>query len=242
MMQETSLSQLNIAVCDDEEWARQQIVELVNQIMLEEGLSCRVMSYGSGPELLTAIQSGEQFQILLLDVMMDGMDGMALAATLREQGNHAAIIFISYNREMAMGGYEVEALRYLGKPVDRERLQEALMYCYRKRIEKKEILLPTTGGESRILLSDLVYAETWERGVRLILNDGQMKTNIKISELAAMLPERQFVLCHRTILVNLAYIRSLRHCQLELISGTKLPVSKYRQSKVREQFIRYLAD
>ncbi|MGN1004628.1 MAG: LytR/AlgR family response regulator transcription factor [Oscillospiraceae bacterium] len=239
-MQQTVCPQLHIAVCDDEALDRQQIAELVDQTMLEEGLSCRIASYESGTALLSAIQNGAQFQILLLDVMMDGLDGMALAAALREMGDHTAIVFISSNREMAMRGYEVEALRYLAKPVDRARLQEALMYCYRTRLEQKEILLPTAGGQSRILLSDLVYAETWERGVRLILKDGQTETGMKISELAAMLPERQFVFCHRTILVNLAFIQSIRYCELELKSGARLPVSKYRQSEIRKKFMRYL--
>ena len=239
-MQETARPQLHIAVCDDEALERQRIADLVNQIMPEEGLSCRVTSYESGADLLSAIQHGGRFQILLLDVMMEGLDGMALAAALREKGDHTAIIFISSNLEMALRGYEVEAARYLAKPVDRERLREALMFCYRTRLAQKEILLPTASGQSRILPSDLIYAETWERGVRLILKDGREETGLKISELAAMLPERQFVFCHRTILVNLAFIQSIRYCELELRSGATLPISKYRKTEIRKQLLRYL--
>ena len=239
-MQETARPQLHIAVCDDEALERQRIADLVNQIMPEEGLSCRVTSYESGADLLSAIQHGGRFQILLLDVMMEGLDGMALAAALREKGDHTAIIFISSNLEMALRGYEVEAARYLAKPVDRERLREALMFCYRTRLAQKEILLPTASGQSRILPADLIYAETWERGVRLVLKDGREETGLKISELAAMLPERQFVFCHRTILVNLAFIQSIRYRELELRSGATLPISKYRQSEIRKQLMRYL--
>ena len=239
-MQEISRPQLHIAVCDDEALDRQQIAELVGQTMLEEGLSCRIDAYESGTDLLHAIQNGAQFQILLLDVMMDGLDGMALAAALREKGDHTAIIFISSNREMALRGHEVGALRYLAKPVDRSRLREALLFCYRTRLTQKEILLPTASGQSRILPSDLIYVETWERGVRLILEGGQTETAMKISELAAMLPERQFVFCHRTILVNLAFIQSIRYCELELKSGVTLPVSKYRQAEIRSKLMRYL--
>lgn len=239
-MQEIVRPQLHIAVCDDEALERRQIAEMVNQTLLEEGLSCWITSYESGTGLLSAIQNGAQFQILLLDVMMEELDGMALAATLREKGNHTAIIFISSNWEMAMRGYEVEALRYLAKPVDRERLREALLFCYRTRLAQKEILLPTASGQCRILPSDLIYAETWERGARLILKDGKIETGMKISELAALFPERQFVFCHRTILVNLAFIQSIRYCELELKSGVTLPISKYRQSELRSKLIRYL--
>lgn len=85
-MQEIVRPQLHIAVCDDEASDRQQIAELVNQTLLEEGLSCRITSYESGTGLLSAIQNGAQFRILLLDVMMNELDGMALAAPCGKKG------------------------------------------------------------------------------------------------------------------------------------------------------------
>lgn len=232
--------QLHIALCDDEASDRREITGLAREILEGEGLAGRFSAFERGTDLLAAIRKGVRFQILLLDVMMDELDGMELAAALRALGDNTAIIFISSNKEMAMRGYEVEAVRYLGKPVDPERLREALLFCCRTRLEQKEILLPTASGQSRILPSDLIYAETWERGVRLTLTDGRKEIGIKISDLAAMLPERQFVFCHRTILVNLAFVQSIRYCELELKSGTTLPVSKYRQTELRKNFMRYL--
>lgn len=233
-------AQLLIAVCDDEAMDRQYIADTAKQILEGERLTCSIAVYSDGAELLAAIQQGVRFHILLLDVMMERMDGMDFAAALRKLGDNTAIIFISSNREMAMRGYEVAALRYLGKPVDRKKLREALLFCCRKQFEKKEILLPTASGHSKIPPSDIVYAETWERGVRLTLQEGRIETSAKISELAAMLPERQFVFCHRTILVNLAFVQSVRYCELELKNGDTLPVSKYRLPEMRKQLMRYL--
>ena len=79
---------LQIAVCDGESTDRQQVIDLTREIMAAEGLPCDL----SGVVLLNAIQSGAQFHILLLDMMMDGLDGMELAATLRELGDSTAII------------------------------------------------------------------------------------------------------------------------------------------------------
>ena len=102
-----------IAVCDDEPMDRQQAEALTTDVMTAEGLVCSLSSYESATALLTAIQGGAQFHILLLDVMMEGLDGMELAAALRKLGDRTAIIFISSNREMALRGYEVSAARYL---------------------------------------------------------------------------------------------------------------------------------
>ena len=100
---------LQIAVCDDEPMDRQQAEMLTTDIMTAEGLAYSLSGYESATALLTAIQGGAQFHILLLDVMMEGLDGMELAAALRKLGDSTAIIFISSNREMALRGYEVSA-------------------------------------------------------------------------------------------------------------------------------------
>ena len=231
---------LQIAVCDDEPMDRQQATNLIREIMEAEGLSCSVSSYESASALLAAIQNGAQFHLLLLDVMMDGLDGMALAAALRKLGDTTAIIFFSTNREMALRGYEVSAARYLAKPLQRPQLQEALLYCYKTFCEKKEILIPTEKGQSKLSPSDIIYAESWERGARLQFTSGPIETPVKLSELAAMLPERSFTFCHRTILVNLAFVKHLRFREIELADGKMLPVSKYRVSDVKKSLLCYL--
>lgn len=239
-MPETIRQQLHIAVCDDESIDREETIRMTREVLRSENIACRISAYEESGSLLAAIQDGARFHILLLDVMMEGLNGMDLAANLRRLGNRTAIVFISSNHDMALRGYEVSALRYLAKPVDPERLREALLFCCETLFVQKTILLPTAGGQSRIHPSDIIYAESWDRGVRLVLKDGQLDAGVKMSDLAAMLPERQFVLCHRTVLVNLAFVQSIRYCELELKTGKVLPISKYRQSEMRQKFMRYL--
>lgn len=231
---------VSLAVCDDQPGDLDEIVSMTKELLEEEHISCGISRFGEAAGLLSAMEDGGRFDILLLDVMMEHLNGMELAAALRMQGSEAAIIFISSNRDMALMGYEVLAARYLAKPVRREKLREALLYCCRARLAQREILLPTVDGERRILLSDLIYIESWERGTRLIQVDGTCKTSVKISELERLLPKERFVLSHRTLLVNLAFVQSLRYCELTLKNGQRLPVSKYRQAQLKENFLRYL--
>lgn len=127
---------------------------------------------------------------------MEHLNGMKLATSLRGQGNNSMIIFLSTNREMALQGYEVSAVRYLAKPVQREKLREALLYCCRRHLTQKEILLP----------------------------------------------KEKFAFCHRTLLVNLAFVQSVRYCELTLKNGQTLPVSKYRQAQIKESLLHYLRE
>lgn len=231
---------MRLAVCDDDASDRSRIQSEAYAIADEEGFRCDIVCFDNGAELLAAIRAGEQYHALLLDVMMPGMTGMELAAALRARQDETAIVFISSNREMALCGYEVAAARFLAKPMDREKLREALLFCCRRSEGRAEITLPTARGTRGFTLSEIVYAETWGRGLRLVLQDGEEEVGMKISELEAMLPPRRFVLCHRAFLVNLEYVQYLRYCEIELKTGGVLPVSKYRQNATRERLMLYL--
>lgn len=158
---------LRIAVCDDEALDRAQIAQMAQEILRAEEIPAEIACFASAGALLHAIQTGGAFQILLLDVMMEGMDGMELAAALRAGQEEAAIVFISSNREMALRGYEVAAARYLAKPLDAEKLREALLHCCAAYLKPREIVLPTSEGQSKVNVRAIVYVEPWDRGVRL---------------------------------------------------------------------------
>ena len=93
--------ELRIAVVDDMEQDRIQIMEETDAILSRAKIAHSIDCYADAEVLLDAIQGGRKYHLLLLDVLMDEMDGMALAAELRKEGDPAAIIFISISQEMA---------------------------------------------------------------------------------------------------------------------------------------------
>lgn len=233
---------LRIAICDDETIDLTHIEQMTREILREEGVSADIFCYDSASALLKAIRAGAAFHIFLLDVMMEDMNGMELAATLRTENKKSAIVFISSNREMALQGYEVAAARYLAKPLERNRLREGLLHCCAIFEKDRTLILPTADGQSRIDPSAIVYVEAWERGVRLNLVVEKVAVKIPISQIVAMLPEGQFAYCHRTLLVNLNYVHRVHYCELELKSGERLPVSKYRFAEFKSAFLQHLKD
>ena len=168
--------------------------------------------------------------------------GYDSAAALRAGHEDAAIIFISSNREMALRGYEVAASRYLAKPVAPEKLREALLHCRAARSGRTTLVLPTASGQSSVAPAAVLYAEAWERGVRLHLDREILEVRLPLSQVAAMLPEGQFACCHRTLLVNLVKARHVRYCELGLRNGECLPISKYRLAQFKSAFLHYLKD
>ena len=232
-----------IAVCDDDRADRGRIVQLTQRIMDEAGVPCSVEAYDAGAPLLKKIRSGRPFDLLLLDVRMAGLDGMSLAYQLVDVPARPDVVFISTDRDMALQGYRVDARRFLAKPIEPEQLREALLHCYRQAAERAQrrddLLLPTVSGEVRVAVRDIRYAESWSRVSRISMPSGLLETRLRLGELAALLPEH-FIYCHRTILVNLDYVRRLGQGELELRGGGTLPVSRYRVEEVRQRLLERL--
>ena len=231
---------IRIAVCDNDQRDRMEIVEMTKNILQKESILYTITAYDNAKNLLLDIENGDHFHILLLNVSMDDMDGIELAEKLRMRENKAAIILVSGNREMALRGYEVSAARYLEKSLNEEKLKEALIYCSRNRQGKREILLPTSRGQCRILVSDIQYVEAFDRGTRFVLTNDMIECRLKFAEAEAILPTPPFLLCHRAYIVNLSFVKYIRNYEFELKNGTTVAIGKGRYSGIYKKFVDYL--
>ena len=235
-------NKLRIAVVDDIEQERIHVAEETDAILNHAKIMHSIDCYADAETLLDAVGSGKKYNLFLLDVLMDEMDGMALAKELRDQGHNTAIIFVSTSQEMARRGYQVNAARYLIKPLDHEELQEALLYCYGKWQDKKEIVLPTAQGQHRTAFMNIQFVEAYDRGTRFFLTDETVETRLKFSEAEAMLPKHMFLTCHRAYIVNLALTKGICQYEFRMKSGAVVPISRYRYNDVNQAFVDFMTD
>lgn len=233
------MNTFRIAVCDDETVDLKQIAETTKNILVSENIDNIISCYKSSKELMKEILSDEKYDLLLLDVLLPEKNGIELASCLREFSYTTPIVFISNDKEMALCGYEVNAVRYLVKPLDAERLREALIYCYEQQ-KKSKIFISMNNGTYKLMPKEIMYVETSGRGCRISLQDKKLHTSIKISELDTRLREFGFIRCHQGFLVNLCFVRSVKSYELELTDGTKIPISKHRFREVKNTFMSYM--
>lgn len=229
-----------IAVCDDEPTDRKQIRIMTKLVCELENIYAEISSYKSGKELLAALDSGKQCHLFLLDMVMPGQDGMELARQIRRVCGDTPIVFISGNRELAMNGYEVSAIRYLGKPLRKEKLREAIAACYRVSESAKKICIPEKGTVRVVSPQDILYIELSGRK-SLIRQTGEVwESSLPLTKLEELLGNRGFIRCHQSFLVNCRYVRSFRASSIELEDGKNVPVSKHRIKEVRQFFYDYM--
>lgn len=230
---------IHIAICDDDPAALQYLQGVVSAWARQEENHARVSCYGSAEAFLFAWAGDKSFDILLLDIQMGGMDGVALAKRLREADSRVQIVFITGYPDFIAEGYEVAALHYLMKPVREDKLREVLGRAAGSLGKAgKTLLLNTPGGMERLELDSTLYAEAFAHAVAVHTNKGTIEARLPIGELER-LAGGGFFRCHRSYLVNLAAVSRLTKTDAILDDGTPVPVARKQYGALNRAFIRY---
>lgn len=118
---------MHITLCDDEPLFLQSLQRQIARWAEQAGIAIAMHAIFSAEALLREWESGLETDLLLLDIeMRTGISGMELARCIRAQNPHVMIAFISNYAQYSCQGYEVQAMRFLPKPIADERLRECL--------------------------------------------------------------------------------------------------------------------
>lgn len=244
---------MHIAVCDDEDIFREYLKRLLLEYSFRIHEEIFVSEYASGQSLLEAYSSyknssyknalcknpscqnssyknssckTEVWDVIFLDIRMEGMDGMKTAELLRAQGCGCLIVFLTSLVEYAPKGYEVRAFRYLLKEQARSDLGRVLDACRQELSVETYFSFCYERRSYSILKRDIRYFESRKRLVFLHAAEQTYQFYQKLDDLEKQLSEEGFLRCHRSFLVQERYVRSWRENALWLEDGTELPVSR----------------
>lgn len=217
---------LTIAVCDDEPAARAYLTALVRKWADAASVAIRVTAYDSAESFLFAYEVDNTADILLLDIQMKVMDGVALARRLRAAGNAAQIVFITGVPDFIAEGYDVSALHYLLKPVKEDKLYEVLDRARANASKRGKSLLLTAGGETRrVPLTEIRYIEAQGHYVAIRTAACEHRFKANLSDIEKQLDEC-FFRCQRSFIVNLTCVRTITRTVVVLDDGTEVPLSR----------------
>lgn len=230
---------LRIAICDDEPVVLDYLSALVGRWAERRGEPVLADCFPSAQALWFEWEEKRWFDLFLLDIQMQGLDGVSFAHQIREAGDQSAIVFITGTAEFAAEGYDVSALHYLLKPVDEVKLFVCLdKAAAQLRRAPRQLLLPVAGVQTRFCADDIVYAEAFAHSVCIHTKERAEQAQASIGALERELCGEPFIRCHRSYLVNLRHIRRIDKAELTLDSGEKLPVSRRLYAAVNEAFIK----
>ena len=223
---------LKIAVCDDTKEECALIVEYTSAFFTEQGREVHIDIYGNGTQLL---ESGTQYDLYLLDVMMPGITGIETAARL---GNGCrAVVFITSSLEAAVDGYSVNAAGFILKPGERKSCWATMERVVKQRLGEEDACISVVHNRVplKLKLERIAWFENRLHRVFVKLTDGEvLSVNQKLSELQLVLePHAQFLRCHQSYLVNLDYVDKLEDSCFYMRDGQMIPISRnfYKLSK-----------
>lgn len=230
---------LNFAIIDDNSTDIQYAATLVKNWAVAANHTVRIHEFLSAEEFMFHYADEKDYDILLLDIEMGGMNGVELAKRIRQDNDTVQMIFITGFPDFVAEGYDVSALHYLMKPVSEEKLFAVMDRAARNCVKTENYLLVTLDQTlKRIPVNSIMYAESFAHYIVLVTAEGQYQVRENIGVLAEKLGEN-FVRPHRSYLVNLRHVHSISKTEVLLDNGSAIPLSRYNYQKINQAFIQY---
>ncbi|WP_340021632.1 LytTR family DNA-binding domain-containing protein [Paenibacillus sp. FSL K6-1096] len=238
---------IRIAVCDDEPRAAGE----AEVLLLETGQSLKepveVSVYYSGERFARALEDGQRFDIILMDIELGGLDGIAAGHLLRadDANDPAQLIFISSHEEYHLRLFDLRPSGFIKKPVDPEDFKRKLTGAIHKTIRTRQqghtgfLAVQLKNGELRIPHRDIHYLESSIRRITVVTKQERLQYYGKLGEAAGKLPDSYFVRIHQSYIVNFYSIRAISATRILLITGCELPVSAKYSQAVRQAYLRF---
>lgn len=231
------------ALVEDEQEIRSFLSKTLTEQFQKQGVSVAIDSFSSGERFLTVFQEHYHYDMIFLDIEMEGMDGIEVCRQIRAMTHNALVVFISNKESLVFQTFEVQPFRFIRKSHYLEalpRLVDALTEQLNSLApDLIQICEPFTGDIYSFDASQLRYVEAQRKYCRIVAADSEVMVQCPFKTLEELLLPRQFVKTHRSYLVNLRHIFRIGKTFLTLTDQTEIPVSRSQMDTVRQQLLRF---
>ncbi len=240
---------MKITVCDDSIEDMLMIEKLLLKYKaIYPGRSFELEKFSDPSVLYHTIIEGKLADIYILDMLMPGRTGIDLGNQIRKSGSENVIIYITSSEDFSLDAYGVRAVRYLLKPVDEEKLFEALDYAlFVTRVRNEPLyLVKTKDGLIQTPYSRIEYIENAYRRLEVHLTGGEVLKSLFIrrsfeEEVQEIAERKNFQQVHKSFLVNFDYVKKLTMDEILMESGSQIPVSRARAKQVKKEYLLFVS-
>lgn len=234
---------IRLAFCDDDKSVIDELERLLERYRAERGYEIECATFQNPLDLLAEVERGARFDVLFLDVLMPGENGMDAAAELRNYDSHVKIIFLTSSSEFAVQSYAVGAYFYQLKPIWAEsfyRLMDSVLAAQEQE-QTHSLILRGKSGITQVELKRLEYCEVIHRTLFFHLASGRVvEATGNMDELCSRLePYGCFLRPHRSYLINLDYVQSLSARAVTMSCLTEIPIPRGKYNDIKNAFLEH---
>lgn len=232
---------MRIAICDDEKiWLAQitEYIESIKQIYTD----IEYDKFLSGEDLLICYNdTGNIYDILIMDIELNGTSGLDVAEQIRKRDNSVIIFFLTSHEEYVYECFKSYPMGFWRKPVKYEIFKKDMKLAYEKILSSHQyIKIIENRNKIRINCNDIIYIENKERKSYIYTTSSVHTTNQLLSQFIAELDDRFFVRVYKSFIVNLSYIYIIRENEIQMYnSDVKIPLSRTYKASLTEKYINF---
>lgn len=231
---------MKVAICDDIKNDLYLAESLFRNYCKKAMLEVNIDLYGSSSELMPCVIKGA-YDLYILDIYMDTVNGMELARKIRQEDDSCEIIFVTISPDFALDGFGVYAIGYLIKPLTEEKLQNLLnRYSRQFLCSARYITIKHSRNNIRLLRKSIIYAEIYGKQTLIYTSNGVYHTWTSLDELERKLDGEPFLRCHRSYIINMQYVDCVQKADFVLEDGTKIPLSSHEVSQYKKIWQNYV--
>ena len=240
------MPKMKIAVCDDEEFYRDELTKMITVYGNEAGRELTMDTWASATDLLDAVKCGNKdYDIILLDIEMPELSGMEAAEELRRMGKNMALCFVTSFNEYALNAYQIDAIGYVIKPIqylDLKKMMEKaeMQYWYRKKTGEAQKRYLEVMCERRSVIIDLekvVYIEKRRNQCVFHLTDGEQICYDTLKNIYKQLDHDIFMQIHQGFIANYNHVKEVLNDRVCFGSGMEAPLSRRYYDAVHSRYM-----
>lgn len=230
-----------LAICEDDPLEGQHLFRVCGELLAARQIPHTLRLFSSADALAKELeQDSGAFDLLLLDIQMEGKSGMTLAKELYRRQVPVRFLFITGYVEYALEGYEVHPIHYLLKPVEPGQLEEVLVQDWKEHHRAKSLLLRYGSKTLSLPVADIRYMESSNHTLTIATTKTEYSFPISLSEAENLVPPGIFYRCHNSYLVNIGQVEEISRIACNLHDGTQLPMGRRYYQSFQTAFVHYI--
>ncbi len=233
---------MNFALVDDEQLLLCSLKEKLIAVLDSIGTDTHnIDCFSDADEFISGFNAGK-YDIIILDIYMDGINGIDVAKKIREKDENVTLAFCTSSNEFASQSYDVNARDYLQKPITEEKLFKMLKRFNLEKIEKCRVVRLSDGF--KVPLKSILYTEYINHSVEFHIK-GQPPHTVRASQgdvEALLLPHKGFFVINKGCIVNFAQVKSIEAGEFKMQNGESVPIARRRYKDAEAAYTKYIFD